>query len=576
MVGGLPWQPEGLQWEPEAASTDDWSTGEWFDATWAHFRTEEQLNRFKFRSLDDSGDSEDSNDAPHPRSEDEPRTSNPSSRRGGTGRMVKAGAEESSLDLPNPLHGVDIDKLVEEVKQYDVSSDSQSYDSESSSDSENANAEQTGPGGEEGRFDHGKMQECIETTQEAEEYFEQLHIDDPKEMGVLCRRDEWNATKYLGITPEQDAANKALWDACIRDDIPAIRRAIVEYGAQVDAANWQDRCWRGLHYSAYFDCPAAIALLIEEYGAVVDVPDIEGYTPLHRAVDSSSLLASKVLVALGAEVRLETHDRNWAYSMTLLNRDPTLNNFIEKVVLETGPYPLEPEDDELSIEMLLEEERKAREEGGEEAAEAVREARRSNEGMLKAFCRKRERRRRAFRNYKKSLLMPGEMPEPGSALAARHDVARRVAAVHKRMMARIQADMRECRRLTRFPHPKYVREQERAKAAAAAAAAAPHGGGSRGGRGGRGGGPPRGGREFIQGGGGGGRNKRGQSFQTSSPGGGGLETNARWVQRGRSRDGRRGGENKRGGGRGEGEAEGVDSSDDGWAKGVLGGAGVTL
>ena len=30
------------------------------------------------------------------------------------------------------------------------------------------------------------------------------------------------------------------------------------------------------------------------------------------------------------------------------------------------------------------------------------------------------------------------------------------------------------------------------------------------------------------------------------------------------------------GGRGEGEAEGVDSSDDGWAKGVLGGAGVTL
>ena len=42
---------------------------------------------------------------------------------------------------------------------------------------------------------------------------------------------------------------------------------------------------------------------------------------------------------------------------------------------------------QLSIEIGLEEERKAREEGGEEAAAAVREARQCNEGLLKAFCR---------------------------------------------------------------------------------------------------------------------------------------------------------------------------------------------
>ena len=139
---------------------------------------------------------------------------------------------------------------------------------------------------------------------------------------------------------------------------------------------------------------------------------------------------------------------------------------------------------QLSIEIRLEEERKALEEGGEEAAAAVREARSSDEGLLKALCRlpvlgslqrmvrvggegtraetalvltisgssltlanvraharvrrKRERQRRAFQDYKHSLLQPGEMPKPGAALAARQDVSRRVAAVHKRMMARIQ------------------------------------------------------------------------------------------------------------------------------------------
>jgi hypothetical protein len=40
-------------------------------------------------------------------------------------------------------------------------------------------------------------------------------------------------TQIAGITPEQDAANRALWDACVEDDVRAIRRAISEFGAQV-------------------------------------------------------------------------------------------------------------------------------------------------------------------------------------------------------------------------------------------------------------------------------------------------------------------------------------------------------
>lgn len=53
----------------------------------------------------------------------------------------------------------------------------------------------------------------------------------------------------------------------------------------------------------------------------------------------------------------------------------------------SGPYALEAEDDELSIELKLEEERQAREKGGQEAVVAMWEAEMSIEGRIKAFCR---------------------------------------------------------------------------------------------------------------------------------------------------------------------------------------------
>ena len=126
---------------------------------------------------------------------------------------------------------------------------------------------------------------------------------------------------------------------------------------------------------------------MQEYGAVVDCPDIEGYTPLHRAVDGSSLAACKVLVALGAEVRLETYNKEWPYEMALRNCDADMSAFVEKALHESGPYPLEPEDDELSAELKLEEEARAFEEGGHVAAHAVWELEMSPLGRLKAMCR---------------------------------------------------------------------------------------------------------------------------------------------------------------------------------------------
>jgi len=49
--GGGAWRDavEEVEWEHEATSTDDWSTNEWGDAAWAHFTTQEQLDRVVMR-----------------------------------------------------------------------------------------------------------------------------------------------------------------------------------------------------------------------------------------------------------------------------------------------------------------------------------------------------------------------------------------------------------------------------------------------------------------------------------------------------------------------------------------------
>ena len=220
---------------------------------------------------------------------------------------------------------------------------------------------------------------------------------------------------------------------------------------------------------------------------MVDVPDVEGFTPFHRAVDNGCLEACKVLIALGADVRLETWNREWGYEMSLVNDDPQLNNLIEKALCASGPYPLEAEDDEASLEEKLEAQRRAQEEGGEAAVLALLEEENSAAGQLRAVCRKRERRRRAFRNYKKGLLKPGQMPVPGAAAAQRREAEERESAVQVRMAARLQDRFTALRKATRFDFPL---PPERENAAAAGAGHIKARGGSRsparGRRGGRG------------------------------------------------------------------------------------------
>lgn len=233
-------EQDEIKWRHEPASTDDWSTTEWAEATWRHFKTPEQLDQFV---LDFSSDEPE--DLTNPRETQAAGHALPTTR----GLVPLSSAQkETTVDFDSdlsdciafpcegaPLAGVDIDKLHKEVVKYDISSDSDRYDDETSRDEEEGKEHLHADGN--GLTASEQMDQLIDATMEAEDQIEQWHLHNPKFLGVICRADEWNATKYLNITAEQDAANRALWDACTENDVRACRQALAR-GALVDAANW--------------------------------------------------------------------------------------------------------------------------------------------------------------------------------------------------------------------------------------------------------------------------------------------------------------------------------------------------
>jgi hypothetical protein len=221
-------------WPHEPTSTDDWSTGQWIDAIWRQFTTPEQINRF---IPDDSSD--ESVPLPCPRDSKAAARASP----GALGSVVPPPLQGVDMDdyeaIPcrqDPFAGVDHDKLYQEVVKYDLSSDSDPY--EDTSDNTNDKDRSAYASGGCSRERAGEcLKKLIQEVKGVEEKIEQLHHDDPELMGVVCRREEWNATKYLNISQEQDAANRALWDACMGNDVQTCRQVLRE-GAQVDSANW--------------------------------------------------------------------------------------------------------------------------------------------------------------------------------------------------------------------------------------------------------------------------------------------------------------------------------------------------
>lgn len=87
----------------------------------------------------------------------------------------------------NPFADVDVSELVKDLVKYDISSDSDSYD-DGSSDERAARP-----------LSRNNIDEYISAAKEDEDYIQQLHFEDPEALGVLCSRDEWNATRYLGV-----------------------------------------------------------------------------------------------------------------------------------------------------------------------------------------------------------------------------------------------------------------------------------------------------------------------------------------------------------------------------------------
>ena len=87
----------------------------------------------------------------------------------------------------NPFADVDASELMKDLVKYDISSDSDSYD-DGSSDQKAARP-----------LSQNNIDQYISAAKEDEDYIERLHFEDPQALGVLCSRDEWNATRYLGV-----------------------------------------------------------------------------------------------------------------------------------------------------------------------------------------------------------------------------------------------------------------------------------------------------------------------------------------------------------------------------------------
>ena len=86
---------------------------------------------------------------------------------------------------------------------------------------------------------------------------------------------------------------------------PALQSKLVQ--AKIwDKASW-DNNWSPLHFAAYLGLESMIKLLVQEFGANVDVMQNMGYwtgTPIHAAISGGQAGSAFMLLNCGADVNL--------------------------------------------------------------------------------------------------------------------------------------------------------------------------------------------------------------------------------------------------------------------------------
>jgi len=201
--------------------------------------------------------------------------------------------------------------------------------------------------------------------------------------------------KMHEYTKNEVLANKLLWVSAMNGDLVQVKRAIEDLGAIVDSSNRKWKHFRALHYAATFNRSAVALLLIEDYGAVVDVQDTEGFTPLLRAVKFGNLEVCKILVKFGAMPIVWTRNHWNGFDLAMMTENEEIMKFLQLAMVYhfknstdgyesySGDMAMYPRGDITNL---------------------------TNKEIITLAAKQRESKRAEIRQYLASLLPPGKLP----------------------------------------------------------------------------------------------------------------------------------------------------------------------
>jgi adenylate cyclase len=127
----------------------------------------------------------------------------------------------------------------------------------------------------------------------------------------------------------------ALWDAVIAGDVDGALAAI-KAGADVNGLDTRVQ-WAGpngrrpLNYAAYRNDTAMIRALLRA-GALIDAPNLSGFTPLHHASEAGSTEAAALLIAQGASLTVKNRRLQTPLETAEVSRNPATAAVIRRAM----------------------------------------------------------------------------------------------------------------------------------------------------------------------------------------------------------------------------------------------------
>ncbi|KAJ1481889.1 hypothetical protein T484DRAFT_1898692, partial [Baffinella frigidus] len=188
-----------------------------------------------------------------------------------------------------------------------------------------------------------------ESSCDTQELIRRAKQDDDESDFVSDMNEHWGTPDFPapgppGAYPKGEwAADKALWKAASQGDNPGVIHAIRTLGAHVNRSNPKWFQWRAVHFAAGAGNSDTVLLLIEDLGAAVDPIDTHYFTPFLRACEAGHLETCKVLLTLGADVRLRTIAGHTGLNFALAMNDAHTHKLIRVALVSAGSMPHDQE-----------------------------------------------------------------------------------------------------------------------------------------------------------------------------------------------------------------------------------------